>query len=63
MSLRHLLGPETNSSFFTIDAYTTNALKFTLILKKKIRTAALYIVIKKILLRLRGESLQKHFIR
>lgn len=35
MSLRHPLGPETNSSFFIIDAYTTNALKFTLILKKK----------------------------
>lgn len=31
MSLRHLLGPETNSSFFFfIDSYTTNALKFSL---------------------------------
>lgn len=32
MSLRHLLGPETNSSFFfIIDSYaTTNALKFSL---------------------------------
>lgn len=42
MSLRHLLGPETNSSFFIIDAYTTNALKFTLILKKNTYSCIVY---------------------
>lgn len=61
MSLRHLLGPETNSSFFYHRCIHYQCIEIHIDLKKKIRTAALYMVIKKFLLKVLRRIFTKTF--